>query len=109
MGWVVGYLATSTPTPKQIPTPVSTPSPAPTPSGVVFGFVEDADKQPLEGVTVAIKGEFSDSTETDEDGYYEFGGLPKGKYTITYENRQRSYAIFSFESVLLCVLCALVR
>ena len=29
------------------------------------------------GVTVAIKGEFSDSTETDEDGYYELGGFPK--------------------------------
>ena len=28
---------------------------------------------------------FSDSTTTDEDGYYEFSGLKEGDYTLTYE------------------------
>ena len=38
------------------------------------------------GVTITITGKnFSDSSETDENGYYEFSGLSKGNYTLTYE------------------------
>lgn len=53
---------------------------------IVFGFVIDEDDNPLKGVTVTITGNnSSDSTETDEDGYYEFGGLDAGEYALTYE------------------------
>ncbi|MEK7291111.1 MAG: carboxypeptidase regulatory-like domain-containing protein, partial [Planctomycetota bacterium] len=53
---------------------------------IVFGFVIDEDGNPLKGVTVTITGNnSSDSTETDDDGYYEFSGLDAGEYAITYE------------------------
>jgi len=53
---------------------------------IVFGFIIDEDGNPLKGVTVTITGNNSpDSTETDDDGYYEFRGLDAGEYAITYE------------------------
>ena len=40
----------------------------------------------MEGVTVTITGNsFSDSIDTNEDGYYEFYGLAAGDYTLIYE------------------------
>lgn len=59
-------------------------------SGIVFGFVNDPDDEPLTGVTVTITGadtgtEFSDSAETNEDGFYQFENLAAGDYTLTYE------------------------
>ena len=61
-------------------------STTPTTEGVVFGFVYDDDENPLKGVTVTIQGtDYSDSAETDEDGYYEFNDLAAGDYTLTYE------------------------
>ena len=64
-------------------------SPVPTVigTGTIYGWVEDVDEEPLEGVMVAIneKGQLKQKSLTDEDGYYEFGGLPKGNYTITFE------------------------
>ena len=46
----------------------------------------DADGNPLEVVTVTITGaDYSDSTETDSIGYYEFEGLDAGDYTLSYE------------------------
>jgi alpha-tubulin suppressor-like RCC1 family protein len=90
----------------------TTPAPVPTPTlpqkgGTVFGFVNDADENPLKGVTVTITGKGSFlvisgdggkkvtmadpgsvlavSTETDEDGYYEFVGLEAGVYALAYE------------------------
>lgn len=82
--------ATSTPTTSPAPTlpPLPTPqvSPSPSSEGIVFGIVNDQDEQPLKGVTIKITGNnSSDSTETDENGYYEFNGLSKGNYTLTYE------------------------
>jgi len=72
-----GSLATPTPTPS--PSPSSTPSPTPSPTstpsgtGIVFGYVNDEDENYLEGVAVTIAGNgYSDSVNTDEDGYYEF-------------------------------------
>ncbi|MBI2471289.1 MAG: carboxypeptidase regulatory-like domain-containing protein [Planctomycetes bacterium] len=57
-----------------------------TQESIVFGFVIDEDDNPLKGVTVTITGNnSSDSAETDDDGYYEFTGLSKGDYTLTYE------------------------
>ena len=52
----------------------------PSGTGTVIGWVEDVDEEPLEGVTVAIneKGLQKEKSLTDDDGYYEFGGLPKG-------------------------------
>ncbi len=97
---------TTTPTPGVTPLPTLPPlptpqvSPSPVKEGIVFGFVNDQDEQSLEGVTVTIKrvlltaalndisvssDEFTDSTETDENGYYEFRGLEAGEYVIIYE------------------------
>ena len=83
---------TTTPTPGVTPLPTLPPlptpqvSPSPINEGIVFGFVNDQDEQPLKGVTITITGKnFSDSSETDENGYYEFSGLSKGNYTLTYE------------------------
>jgi len=79
-------LALPTPTPTTIPTPVPTPSASPESKGTVFGTVYGLDEEPLKGVTVTITGtDFSDSTETDENGYYEFRNLASGDYTLTYE------------------------
>ncbi len=84
----------TTPTPVASPSPAPTLPPLPTPQvspspiqeGIVFGFVIDEDDNPLKGVTVTITGNnSSDSTETDDDGYYEFSGLGAGEYAITYE------------------------
>ena len=91
----------STPTPSSSPVPTLTPapttlpgtpiplptvSPGPNEKGTVFGYVYDADGNPLEGVTVTITGaDYSDSTETDSIGYYEFEGLDAGDYTLSYE------------------------
>jgi len=41
------------------------------------------DASPLEGVTVDLSGDATDSTETDGDGYFEFTGLLAGTYTLT--------------------------
>jgi len=86
-----GSLATPTPTPTPSPSPSSTPSPTPSPTstpsgtGIVFGYVNDEDENYLEGVTVTIAGNgYSDSVNTDEDGYYEFDDVPAGDYTVTY-------------------------
>ena len=77
---------TTSPAPTLPPLPTPQVSPSPSKEGIVFGFVNDEDEQPLKGVTITITGEnSSDSTETDENGYYEFSGLVKGDYTLTYE------------------------
>ena len=92
---------TPTPTPKTSPSPTKTPAitpvvtahPTPTPSptpirgkGVVLGFVYHLDSEPLLGVDVTIAGNnYSESTETDSNGYYEFDKLAAGDYTLTYE------------------------
>ncbi len=76
-----------TPSPAMSPTPVATPIPTPSPSGtgVVFGYVNDEDDNPLRGVTVKITGNgYSKDITTDGDGYYEFDDVPDGDYTITY-------------------------
>ena len=83
---------TTTPNPSPTPTllPLPSPSPAVSPSppneGIVFGFVYDENDNSLKGVTVTIAGNnFSDSTETESNGYYEFDELAEGDYTLTYE------------------------
>jgi hypothetical protein len=80
---------TPTPTPKTSPSPTKTPTPSPTPirgKGVVLGFVYDLDSEPLLEVDVTIAGSnYSESTETDSNGYYEFDKLAAGDYTLTYE------------------------
>mgnify|MGYP001564981058 CR=1 FL=1 len=70
-----------------IPVLPPTLTPLPTPgTGVVFGFVYDEDGFRLRDVAVTIVGSgFSDSTSTDEEGYYQFGGLAEGNYKLTYE------------------------
>jgi len=56
--------------------------------GMVFGFVHDENENALKGVTVTITGQGDNqlqSTETDDNGYYEFSGLEAGEYTLTFE------------------------
>lgn len=89
---------TSTPTPTTTPSlpPLPTPSPLPTveptlppiPGGTsdVFGYVGDSNGNALQGVTVSIVGNsFSNRTETNAEGYYEFTSLATGNYTLIYE------------------------
>ncbi|MCD6529575.1 carboxypeptidase regulatory-like domain-containing protein [Candidatus Bathyarchaeota archaeon] len=45
--------------------------------------VKDADEPGLEGWTIVLSGETSATTTTNEDGYYEFTGLPAGSYTVS--------------------------
>ena len=103
-----GSLATSTPTPS--PTATSTPTPTlqplpsgiptlePIPSGIptlppapggagaIFGFINDENDDALQGVTVTLDGaDSSESVTTDEDGYFEFGNLSAGEFTLTCE------------------------
>lgn len=69
-------LSTSAPTLPQIPGGTSD----------VFGYVSDSDGDALQGVTVSIVGNsFSNRTETNADGYYEFTNLAAGYYTLAYE------------------------
>jgi hypothetical protein len=76
----LNYIASTTPS----PTPASSPTPGG--NGFLSGTVYDQDNFPLGGVTVTITGNsFSDSVDTNEDGYYEFYGLAAGDYTLTYE------------------------
>jgi len=80
----LNYVASTTPSPLTSPTPASSPTPGG--SGFLSGTVYDQDNFPLEGVTVTITGNsFSDSIDTNEDGYYEFYGLAAGDYTLIYE------------------------
>jgi len=104
---VVRYLSgaatpTPTPTPQPSPTPLTTPSPTQIPTlpppqggaGVIFGFINDADDNALQGVTVTLDGaDSSESVTTDEEGYFEFGNLSAGDYTLTCE--KEGYETFS--------------
>ena len=70
--------------------PTSTPSPIPSPppssNSLIYGFVNDADDNPLKGVTATLDGiAYSSSVETEKDGYYEFRNLSAGDYTLTCE------------------------
>jgi len=92
--------ASTTFTPIPTPPPVSSPSPLPTlpplptpiPSPslskecIVSGYVSNQNNNLLEYVTITITSiDFSDSTSSDEDGYYLFSRLIAGEYTLTYE------------------------
>ena len=68
----------------------TTPSPTltPIPGGTsdVFGYVSDSDGNALQGVIVSIVGNsFSNRTETNAAGYYEFTNLAAGNYALIYE------------------------
>jgi len=52
---------------------------------MVFGIVLDEKGDSLKGVTVTITNGKTQSTETDDYGYYEFSGLEAGGYTLTFE------------------------
>ena len=72
---------TSNTTTTTIPTPVETPVPL---SGVVQGFVYDVDGNPAGGVVVSVVGAYySESVETDEEGYYEFLLFSSLEYTFS--------------------------
>jgi hypothetical protein len=81
---------TSTPvsSPTHVPTPFSTPSPvvSPTPVpglGSILGYVYDSKGKALNDATVTVEGdEFSDNTETNEEGYYVFEELPADTYKL---------------------------
>ncbi len=81
-------LPTQKPTPTKVPSPTAVPTKTPVlkGSGIVFGFVQDLDANPLREVTVTIAGNgFSESADTNEEGYYEFSDLAARDYTLTYE------------------------
>jgi hypothetical protein len=49
----------------------------------ISGTINDADGNGLDGVTVTLTGDASDSTVTAGGGAYEFTGLDPGSYTVT--------------------------
>ena len=54
--------------------------------GIVFGIVQDEDENPIREVTVIIEGNnFSNNTETDENGFFTFENISSGDYTLTFE------------------------
>ena len=77
--------ATKTLTPTPTPTPKASPTPAGT--GIIYGVVTDVDGFPFKNVSVLMTGanDYSKSTKTDKEGYYEFTNLEAGDYTVTYE------------------------
>ncbi len=55
-------------------------------TGVIFGLVGGNDDEVMKGVKIKIEGTaFSDSTMTDEDGFFEFSNLVAGGYTVIQE------------------------
>src|SRR3989339_563302 len=81
----VSYLKFQT-TIKSQTTPSPTLTPIPGGTSDVFGYVGDSNGNALQGVTVSIVGNsFSNRTETNAEGYYEFTSLATGNYTLTYE------------------------
>jgi len=56
-------------------------------TGIIYGTVTDEDGFPFRNVSISMTGAngYSKSTETDEDGYFEFTDLASGDYTLTYE------------------------
>ncbi len=85
----LGSTTASTPTPTRTstPTPKATPTPAETGSGIIYGFVADVEGFALKKVSVTLtdSSDYSRSTTTDTDGYFEFTNLAADEYTITYE------------------------
>ncbi len=64
----------------------------PPPSGEIGDFVwddlngngiQDSGEPGIAGITVTLGGAASGSTTTDANGYYNFGGLSAGSYTVT--------------------------
>lgn len=53
------------------------------PTHSITGTINDADGNGLDGVTVTLTGDASDSTTTSGGGAYEFTGLTAGSYTVT--------------------------
>ena len=82
-----------TPTPLITPTPVITPtiipSPLPSPTaenGIIYGYVVDADGNPIEAVNLKLKGKKTKTKETiytDVNGFFEFNNLETDTYDIT--------------------------
>ena len=66
------------------PSPSPTPTPTTSGTGIIYGFVNDEDEFPLKNVSISLTGpnNYSESTETDEDGYYLFENLAVGDYTL---------------------------
>lgn len=51
------------------------------PGGVLYGIVTDSNNQPLEGVSIKIKGSYAGAI-TDFDGKYRVEGISPGIYTV---------------------------
>lgn len=49
----------------------------------ISGLIVDGAAAGIEGVTVTLTGDASDSTTTDSNGAYSFTGLDSGSYTVT--------------------------
>lgn len=56
-------------------------------TGMIYGFVYDANEIPLRSATMSLTGPdgYSESAKSTEDGYYEFDGLAEGDYTLLAE------------------------
>jgi hypothetical protein len=53
------------------------------PTGVITGYVTDADGEPVQGVSVAAQGaNNAEYADTNEKGQFRIGGLAPGKYRV---------------------------
>jgi len=48
----------------------------------ISGYVQEADPDPIKDVRMVLSGDRSDTTYTDDQGYYEFTNLPRGNYRV---------------------------
>lgn len=60
--------------------------------------LDNSNNKPLEGIHVEINGKKKASCDTDEDGFFEFEYLPKGKYDITFSGDGLVEYTASFDS-----------
>jgi len=66
----------------------TTPTPTPaTGTGTIYGTVTNEEGFSFKNISVSLTGanDYSKSTKSDEEGYYEFTNLAAGDYTLTYE------------------------
>jgi len=66
-----------------------------TPTYYIKGYVQDADGNGIDGVTVSLTGKISSSTITNSVGYYEFTDLEAGDYIMKPSKSGWSFALWS--------------
>ena len=77
----------------------------------IIGYVEDIDSNPIESVTLELKGrktKVKEDTSSNSDGEFEFSGLAEDKYIITakktgYKSRRMTVSLQGREEFYLVI------